>query len=507
MPEKRAIMAPIATRQSRGKKYIIGVIPYESLSQDLGGFTEKIKRGAFQGALSGEPVSLVWAHDQTFTLASTASGSLTLTDASDGLHFEAALRNTAAMEDIFEMVGRDAPDCSFAFSVIKDSWNGGVRTLEQVKLYEITCGLMKGAGAYPDAGATVAVRARGLAEQREKPEGMSLSSISKPGSSVWALPGEISRGMSMGKIINSWDDAAKLIQDRCAFKIDLGKTERRAITSNGASARTVPEVLAAFVDGGKMGSLAEVFIDGVAALSTVPVFTTAPAAPSPVAQGSAGIAADSVAVLTGKTLTLSAYVLNLPVSRGALISRNFADKLPDILRASMGGAIDRAILAEDGSGVNSLGVNVASASGVPTSQDIACAASGFPKISDLLGLAENILAGTIEGPGTCIVMHPLAYLNIMKDTTSGYDPYKEGLQRREIIGVPIVLSTYLPAVSTAGTYMAVGGNFKHYGLAMSPEISIDYVPSVGFDGVNATALLYMRGAPMIGSSFWRLKAV
>jgi HK97 family phage prohead protease len=509
MYEDRAILAPLATREAGGKRYIVGVIPYDSPSQDLGGFTEKIRRGAFQDALSGDPTSLVWAHDSTFTLASTASGSLKLSDAPDGLHFEAALRNTAAMEDVFEMVGRDAPDCSFAFTTKKDSWDGGVRTLERVKLIEITCGLMKGAGAYPAAGATAALRARTLAESEEELR----SSFGKPGSHVVASPGEeFLKGLKMGKTDSrttpqDWKSVAKLIRDQRAFSFDLNKLEARAVTANGAGARSAPGVLAAFIDGGKMGSLVEVFSGEASSLSVVSTFTASPAAPSAVAPGSTGIAADSSGVLIGKNLTLSAYVINLPVARGALLSQDFEERLPDILRASLGGAVDRAVLTEDGTGVNSLGVNVASANGVPTAQDIACAASGFPKIADLLGLAESILAGSIEGPGTCIAMHPLVYLNILKDTTSGYDQYKNGLQRREIVGVPIVLSTYLPAISTAGTYMAVGGNFKHYGLAMSPEIAFDYIESVGSDNVNVTASLYMRGSPMIGGSFWRLKAV
>lgn len=165
--------ASVEARLAGGRRIIAGLIPYNSWSQDLGGFVESIAPGAFTRALSGaEPVVLVRAHLDHEIIASTSGGSLTLRDSAQGLRFEAVLRETEPQVDLFEMIRRDAPEVSFGFIVRRDSWpTNTTRRLEDVRLLEITVGLARGQAAYPDAIAEAAVRSKTeaiLAEARRQ---------------------------------------------------------------------------------------------------------------------------------------------------------------------------------------------------------------------------------------------------------------------------------------------------------------------------------------------------
>jgi hypothetical protein len=51
----------------------------------------------------------------------------------------------------------------------------------------------------------------------------------------------------------------------------------------------------------------------------------------------------------------------------------------------------------------------------------------------------------------------------------------------------------------------VGGNFKHYALAVAQELVIDEIKTVGSDNITFQAFMYMQGVPLIGSSFRRLQ--
>lgn len=171
--ELRHVTGKLSTREAGGKRIVEVIIPYNSWSQDMNGWKERIAPGAFARALSGaEPVSVFWAHDAGKVLASTNGKSLTLKDSPAGLIGIIELRGGAIAEDYFEAIRRgDCPDVSFGFWPKRDRWSGVERTLLEVSLQEITIGLHKGGAAYPAAGATAALRAkqeRELAELRKK---------------------------------------------------------------------------------------------------------------------------------------------------------------------------------------------------------------------------------------------------------------------------------------------------------------------------------------------------
>jgi hypothetical protein len=132
-------------------------------------------------------------------------------------------------------------------------------------------------------------------------------------------------------------------------------------------------------------------------------------------------------------------------------------------------------------------------------------ASG-PLWTDYLNLAMQLLAmgGNVED--LAIVVHPSVFRLALGQAASGFDPMKvEYLTKGTILGIPVILSSYAQSALTNDYYVAVGGNFKHYGLAIAQEILIDEIKTVGSDNITFQAFMYMQGTPLIGSSFRRLQ--
>jgi len=95
-------------------------ISYDCLSQDLGGFRERIMPGAFTRSLKeGADVKCLMNHDPNFLLGRTKSGTLQLKDSRTGLGFRCQLdKNNSAHRDVYASVKRgDLSECSFAFIV------------------------------------------------------------------------------------------------------------------------------------------------------------------------------------------------------------------------------------------------------------------------------------------------------------------------------------------------------------------------------------------------------
>jgi len=130
---------------------------FNSESEDLGGFREFIAPGAFKRSLqSRNEVKLLWNHDAGEPLASVRGGTLKLTEDARGLKVEARLANTSRGRDVAELIRSKTVDSmSFGFSVIKDTWEGSVRTLNAVRLFEIS---LVSWPAYQATSGTVSIR-------------------------------------------------------------------------------------------------------------------------------------------------------------------------------------------------------------------------------------------------------------------------------------------------------------------------------------------------------------
>lgn len=159
-----------------GKRmFLAGVAaPFQSLSQDLGGFRERIRRGAFSRSLSSGVDVLCYPDHQdraTSILGRTASGTLTLRQDDTGLRFRCQLPDTTTGRDLFAVAKRgDLRGMSFEFRAQAESWseeNGVViREIDDLDLFAINPVLHP---AYPATSVQVSRRALEHVEQLRQP--------------------------------------------------------------------------------------------------------------------------------------------------------------------------------------------------------------------------------------------------------------------------------------------------------------------------------------------------
>ena len=98
---------------------------FNSESEDLGGFTERIMPGAFSKAI-GDDVRALINHEPSMILGRTRSGTLRLTESERGLVFDCTLPDTSYARDLKASMERgDISQCSFGFSIADggDTWH------------------------------------------------------------------------------------------------------------------------------------------------------------------------------------------------------------------------------------------------------------------------------------------------------------------------------------------------------------------------------------------------
>ncbi len=133
--------------RSADGKHISGYAAiFNSLSESLGSFREKIQPGAFDSVLDGDTVALYNHNQSLLPLGRTTAGTLTLASDSTGLFFDVALPDTEFSRALALAVKRgDLKSASFGFSVSDgQEWTAGkdgksIRTLTKIdRLYDIS---------------------------------------------------------------------------------------------------------------------------------------------------------------------------------------------------------------------------------------------------------------------------------------------------------------------------------------------------------------------------------
>lgn len=112
-------------------------VVYNSLSEDLGGFRERIQPGALTAALANSDVRCLRDHNPSLVLGRNTAGTLRLQDTPQGLYFECNLPPTTTGNDTRVSLERgDLTGCSFAFYVAKDEYvkeaSGTVRVITEI---------------------------------------------------------------------------------------------------------------------------------------------------------------------------------------------------------------------------------------------------------------------------------------------------------------------------------------------------------------------------------------
>lgn len=119
---------------------------FDVLSEDLGGFREKIQAGAFSRSLQDGDQKALWNHNTNYVLGRKRAGTLELVEDEVGLRFVIYPPNTSAGRDALEVIKRgDVDQMSFAFRVPGadgEGWeqvgNQIIRTLREVELFEVS---------------------------------------------------------------------------------------------------------------------------------------------------------------------------------------------------------------------------------------------------------------------------------------------------------------------------------------------------------------------------------
>lgn len=126
-----------------GKRTIVGLIPYNSRSVDMG-FTEVITDTAFAKTIAdGSDVKALYAHDHAKPLGRVKNGTLRLRSESGGLVCECDLPDTTYAKDAYNLI-RDGyvTTMSFGFYPIKEriekDGDDDVVYLQEVRLLEVS---------------------------------------------------------------------------------------------------------------------------------------------------------------------------------------------------------------------------------------------------------------------------------------------------------------------------------------------------------------------------------
>ena len=117
---------------------------FGKLSEDLGGFRERIKRGTFKDSLKTDDPRALWNHNNDIVLGRAGNGTLELREDREGLAFKMFPPDTQLVRDmvIAPIERGDVSQMSFGFRTIEDSWSTvdseEIRELRAVQLIEVS---------------------------------------------------------------------------------------------------------------------------------------------------------------------------------------------------------------------------------------------------------------------------------------------------------------------------------------------------------------------------------
>lgn len=117
---------------------------FDVLSEDLGGFRERIAPGAFAKTITSADIRALWNHDANIVLGRNKAGTLRLHEDVAGLAYEVDAPDTQLIRDmVMSPIARgDVNQCSFGFYTVSDKWakvdGEWLRTLLEVELFDVS---------------------------------------------------------------------------------------------------------------------------------------------------------------------------------------------------------------------------------------------------------------------------------------------------------------------------------------------------------------------------------
>lgn len=116
---------------------------YGVLSEDLGGFRERIEPGAFAASIAEDDIRALFNHRDDYVLGRNRADTLRLSDDGECLQARIEPPDTSFARDLLASVERgDISGMSIGFRAIDDEWNVlegmPVRTLKAARLFDVS---------------------------------------------------------------------------------------------------------------------------------------------------------------------------------------------------------------------------------------------------------------------------------------------------------------------------------------------------------------------------------
>lgn len=171
---------------------------------------------------------------------------------------------------------------------------------------------------------------------------------------------------------------------------------------------------------------------------------------------------------------------------------------------------EKAFLTGSGSG-EPLGAFTASASGIPTAQDVSSTGTATFIADDLFTVKYSIKQPYLMGPKCGWILHR-TIVSMIRKFKDNYGQYlwapgiAPGAPDR-IIDVPYYMSEWAPNTMTTGDYVAVVGNWDYYWIAEVTGFILQRLVERYADTneVGFLARGFIDGSPVLGEAFARLK--
>jgi HK97 family phage major capsid protein/HK97 family phage prohead protease len=455
-PEQRTVDVDVDHLAAEGNTLRGHAAVFNVLSEDLGGFRERIAPGAFSEVLQDD-VRLLVDHKPP-PLARTKAGTLRLSQDGRGLAFEADLPSTTAARDLRESVSRgDLDGASFRFTVGEETWDGDVRTVVKVaSLSDVTVATYP---AYPEA--SIELRSRHTqhteevtVENTEAEERTDTSSEEneKQGEERTEIPESGNGGLRVEDrtAVTEEPSMEQRIEDALH---SVRKGESRALTT--AISISPGELSTTLFD--RLRAASVVLSTGIATLSTESDSVVYPTLTADVvADAYAEAAPVSATDPTFSTVTATPRKLAALVqtSNEALDDSDpsLATVLNDHLLRVLGLKLDQQLLEGSGTAPQIRGLK--NVSGIQT---FATGANGLTPTLDNIADAIALLEGVnVPLSRMAIVAHPrnVATFRKLKASTAGsylWDADPSSESPTTVFGVPIVSSAQLTTTETQGS--------------------------------------------------------
>lgn len=143
--ERRYTSGEVEVRQRGSSAAIEGhAAVFDKLSQNLGGFVERVQRGAFAKTIKEADIRALFNHDENLVLGRNRAGTLELSEDDSGLYYRITPPDTSYARDLLAIMERgDVSQSSFAFMTIEDDWglteqDFPLRSLLQCSLVDVS---------------------------------------------------------------------------------------------------------------------------------------------------------------------------------------------------------------------------------------------------------------------------------------------------------------------------------------------------------------------------------